>query len=162
MSRSSAQPPLSFITPNLDLKIVWLTKWLLPFWMRSKTSIAEVRAVDLEKLVRVYEDFEGQKVRVLLAFRHPSVDDPVALGHVLSRLLPKTAQKMGVKLRHVTHAHFMYDRGIPLWAGKLMGQLYSKLGGTPIMRGKVDRAGDRKSTRLNSSHITPSRMPSSA
>ena len=72
MSRSSAQPPLSFIAPNLDLKIVWLTKWLLPFWMRSKTSIAEVRAVDLEKLVRVYQDFEGQKVRVLLAFRHPS------------------------------------------------------------------------------------------
>ena len=148
MSRSSAQPPLSFIAPNLDLKIVWLTKWLLPFWMRSKTSIAEVQAIDLEKLVRVYEDFEGQKVRVLLAFRHPSVDDPVALGYVLSRLLPKTAQKMGVKLRHVTHAHFMYDRGIPLWAGKLMGKLYSKLGGTPIMRGKVDRVGLKSARKL--------------
>ena len=149
MSRSSsAQPPLSFIAPNLDLKIVWLTKWLLPFWMRSKTSIAGVQAVDLEKLVRVYQDFEGQKVRVLMAFRHPSVDDPVAIGYVLNRLLPKTAQKMGIKFRHVTHAHFMYDRGIPLWAGKLMGQLYSKLGGTPIMRGKVDRTGLKSARKL--------------
>ncbi len=150
MSRSlpSAQPPLEFIAPNLDLKVVRLTKWLLPLWMRSKTAIAEVDAENLEQLVRVYQDFEGQKVRVLLAFRHPSVDDPVCIGYTLGRLLPKMARMMGVKLRRVTHAHFMYDRGIPLWAGKLMGQLYSKLGGTPIMRGKVDRTGLKSARKI--------------
>ncbi len=31
--------------------------------------------------------------------------------------------------------------GIPLWAGKPVGWLYQKLGGTPIQRGKVDRQG---------------------
>lgn len=150
MSRSLpvAQPPLEFIAPNLDLKVVWLTKWLLPLWMRSKTAIAEVEASNLEQLVRVYQDFEGQKVRVLLAFRHPSVDDPVCIGYMLGRLLPQMAQTMGVKFRRITHAHFMYDRGIPLWAGKLMGMLYSKLGGTPIMRGKVDRTGLKSARKL--------------
>ncbi|MCX5963537.1 MAG: hypothetical protein NT070_10475 [Cyanobacteria bacterium] len=129
MSRSSAQPPLSFIAPNLDLKIVWLTKCLLPFWMRSKTSIAEVRAVDLEKLVRVYQDFEGQKVRVLLAFRHPSVDDPVAIGYVLNRLLPKTAQKMGITFRKVTHAHYYVRSGYSAVGGNADGQTLLKTGG---------------------------------
>lgn len=150
MSRSLpvAQPPLEFIAPNLDLKVVWLTKWLLPLWMRSKTAIAEVEASNLEQLVRVYQDFEGQKVRVLVAFRHPSVDDPVCIGYMLGRLLPQMAQTMGVKFRRLTHAHFMYDRGIPLWAGKLMGMLYSKLGGTPIMRGKVDRTGLKSARKL--------------
>ncbi len=147
-SLTPAQPPLTFIAPSLDLKVVWLTKLLLPLWMRSKTAIRAVEAVNLEQLVQVYQDFEGGKVRVLLAFRHPSVDDPICIGYTLGRLLPKSAKKMGVKLRHVTHAHFMYDRGIPLWAGKLMGQLYSKLGGTPIMRGKVDRAGLKSARKI--------------
>ncbi len=150
MSRSltPAQPPLDFIAPNLDLKVVWLTKLLLPLWMRSKTAIAQVEASNLERLVQVYQDFEGQKVRVLLAFRHPSVDDPICIGYTLGRLLPQRAKKMGVTFRHVTHAHFMYDRGIPLWAGQLMGKLYSRLGGTPIMRGKVDRAGLKSARKI--------------
>ncbi len=147
-SITPAQPPLEFIPPDLDLKIVRLAKWILPVWMRSRTSLTTVQATNLEELVRVYERFEHQKVRVLLAFRHPSVDDPICMGYTLGRLLPKTAKQMGVTLRPLTHAHFMYDRGIPLWAGKMMGWLYSKLGGTPIMRGKVDRTGLKSARKL--------------
>ena len=147
-SLSTVQPPLEFIPPNLDLKVVRLTNWLLPLWMRSKTSVAAVEAENLETLVRVYQQFEQKKVRVLLAFRHPSVDDPICMGYTLGRLLPKQAQQMGVKFQNLTHAHFMYDRGIPLWAGKLMGKLYAKLGGTPIMRGKVDRTGLKSARKL--------------
>jgi len=42
----------------------------------------------------------------------------------------------------------MYDRGIPLWAGERVGWLYSKLGGTPIQRGKADLIGLRSARRL--------------
>ena len=143
-----AQPPLAFIPPALDLNIVRLTQWLLPVWMRSKTSLTEVQSHNLEELVRVYQQFEQRQVRVILAFRHPSVDDPICMGYVLGRLLPKTAKTMNIKLRSLNHAHFMYDRGIPLWAGKSMGWLYSKLGGTPIMRGKVDRTGLKSARKL--------------
>ena len=59
-----AQPPLAFIPPALDLKIVRLTQWLLPLWMRSKTSLTEVQAHNLEELVRVYQQFEQRQVRV--------------------------------------------------------------------------------------------------
>lgn len=143
-----AQPPLAFIPPALDLKIVRLTQCLLPLWMRSKTSLTEVQAHNLEELVRVYQQFEKRQVRVILAFRHPSVDDPICMGYTLGRLLPKTAKTLNIKLRSLNHAHFMYDRGIPLWAGKSMGWLYSKLGGTPIMRGKVDRTGLKSARQL--------------
>ncbi len=150
MSRSitPAQPPLEFIPPDLDLNVVRFTKWVLPLWMRSKTSLIDVQANNLAELVQVYDQFEHKKVRVLLAFRHPSVDDPICMGYTLGRLLPKMAKQMGVQLRPLNHAHFMYDRGIPLWAGKMMGWLYSKLGGTPIMRGKVDRTGLKSARKL--------------
>ena len=39
---------------------------------------------------------------------------------------------------------------------------YVKEAGTWYLRGYIDKPGDRKSTRLNSSHPSSSRMPSSA
>jgi hypothetical protein len=30
---------------------------------------------------------------------------------------------------YTAHAHFIYDRGIPLWAGNSVGWLYANLGG---------------------------------
>ncbi|HEY9909245.1 MAG TPA: 1-acyl-sn-glycerol-3-phosphate acyltransferase, partial [Thermosynechococcaceae cyanobacterium] len=70
------------------------------------------------------------------------------LAHLLSRSVPQAAQQQGVKLRSPIHAHFLYDRGIPLWAGKFMGWLYSRLGGTPIHRGKIDLQGMRSAREL--------------
>ena len=36
------------------------------------------------------------------------------------------------------HAQFLYDRGIPLWAGEGMGWLLSRLGGCSIQRSRLD------------------------
>ena len=149
MPRStSAQPPLEFIPPALDLNVLRLVQAAFPLWMRSCTSLAEVKATNVEELVRLYEQFQMGKIRVLLAFRHPSTNDPLTMGYLLSRLLPQVAKQQGVKLQPPYHAHFMYDRGIPLWAGTAVGWLYSKLGGTPIHRGKVDRMGLRSARDL--------------
>jgi len=46
------------------------------------------------------------------------------------------------------HAHFIYDRGIPLWAGSYVGWIASRLGGTPIQRGKADWTGLRSARDL--------------
>jgi hypothetical protein len=145
---AQVQPPLDFIAPNLDLTTVRLTYTLLPLWMRWKTALKGVEVDNLDRLVDLYQQFQAKRVRILFAFRHPSVDDPICLGYTVGNLFPKMAKRMGVKLSDPVHAHFMYDRGIPLWAGNMMGQLYSKLGGTPIMRGKVDRMGLRSARNL--------------
>jgi hypothetical protein len=121
---------------------------LLPLFTRRRTSIREVQAENVELLVDLYRQFEAGKIRFLMAFRHPSVDDPVCLAHLLSRLVPKIARQQNVELGYPVHAHFIYDRGIPLWAGTSTGWLYSQLGGTPIHRGKVDRAGLRSARDL--------------
>ena len=62
--------------------------------------------------------------------------------------LPRFAQEKGIKLRSPVHAHFIYDRGIPLWAGEKVGWFISKLGCTPIRRGALDRAGLRSARDL--------------
>lgn len=140
------QPPLEFIPPNFNPLVFQTCEFVLPIWLRSRTNIAEIKAENLDILIDLYQQFQSNKIRFLMAFRHPSVDDPYSLMYLLTKLLPKAAKQQGISLQKPTIAHFIYDRGIPLWAGSFVGWLYSQLGGTPIHRGKLDRAGlDRKS-----------------
>jgi 1-acyl-sn-glycerol-3-phosphate acyltransferase len=140
-SRHFVQPPLEFIPPNLDRNILRILRSILPLWMRIRTPITQVEGVNVEELVELYQQFQAGKVRLMLAFRHPSTYDPYCLMYLLHYLVPQMARHQGIRLKSPTHAHFIYDRGIPLWAGSWVGWLYSKLGGTPIHRGKLDRPG---------------------
>jgi hypothetical protein len=142
------QPPLEFIPPNFNPLVFQSCEFVLPLWLRSRTNIAEIKAENLDTLVDLYQQFQSNKIRFLMAFRHPSVDDPYPLMYLLTKLLPKAAKQQGISLQKPTIAHFIYDRGIPLWAGSFIGWLYSQLGGTPIHRGKLDRAGLRSIRQL--------------
>jgi 1-acyl-sn-glycerol-3-phosphate acyltransferase len=141
-----AQPPLTFITPQYSPLVTRLAYQCLPLWMRHKTALRQVQGDHIDRLAHAFDQFQTGKIRLLLAFRHPSVDDPIALGYTFSHLVPAAAKPL--QLAQPIHAHFMYDRGIPLWAGDAMGWLYAHLGGTPIQRGKVDRAGLRSARHL--------------
>ncbi|XWK86186.1 MAG: 1-acyl-sn-glycerol-3-phosphate acyltransferase [Phormidium sp.] len=142
------QPPLEFIPPNFNPLVFQTCELVLPIWWRSRTNIAEIKAENLDILIDLYQQFQSNKIRFLMAFRHPSVDDPYSLMYLLTKLLPKAAKQQGISLQKPTIAHFIYDRGIPLWAGSFVGWLYSQLGGTPIHRGKLDRAGLRSIRQL--------------
>lgn len=143
-----AQPPLEFIPPALNLTIVRGTQWLLPLYLRTKTALRQINTENVETLVDLYRQFQAGKIRLLLAFRHPSADDPLCLAQLIWKVMPKVAKQQGITLEQPLHAHFMYDRGIPLWAGDRMGWLYSQLGGTPIHRGKIDLVGLRSARDL--------------
>jgi hypothetical protein len=142
------QPPLEFIPPALNSVILRATQLLLPTWLRSKTAITDIQADNVEVLVDLYQQFQAGKIRFLMAFRHPSIDDPLCMAYLLSRIVPQVAIQQKIGLQKPIHSHFIYDRGIPLWAGKRQGWLYSRLGGTPIHRGKVDRIGLRSARNL--------------
>jgi hypothetical protein len=143
-----AQPPLEFIPPALSPWFVKLTYLLLPTWIRSSTAITKIEADNVETLANLYQQFGQGKIRFLLAFRHPKVEDPLCLGYLLSQLVPRVARAKGIALQPPVHAHFIYDRGIPLWAGSHIGWIASHLGATPIQRGKADWTGLRSARDL--------------
>jgi len=134
----SVQPPLTFIPPQFQRWVWWGARSLLPYRLRRSHAIADIQINQIARLVNLYHQFEQGQVRFLLAFRHPSTSDPECLLHLASRALPSAARQQDVPLNSPTHFHFLYDRGIPLWAGSYVGWLYSRLGGVPIRRGKVD------------------------
>ncbi|MEO1401109.1 MAG: 1-acyl-sn-glycerol-3-phosphate acyltransferase [Cyanobacteria bacterium J06635_1] len=133
-----AKPPLEYIPADYSAWVLKGVKPLFPLWMQWQTNLQEIEARRAENLVELFKAFQSGNTRFLIAFRHPSPEDAYCLARLLWQVVPITAQKMGVKLPGPVHAHFIYDRGIPLWAGQWVGWLYSHLGGTSIQRGKLD------------------------
>ncbi|BAB76751.1 1-acyl-sn-glycerol-3-phosphate acyltransferase [Anabaena sp. FACHB-709] len=143
-----AQPPLEFIPPAFNPLLLRFVHLFLPTWIRSQTAINQIEADNAEVLANLYREFQGGRIRFLLAFRHPQTEDPFSLVYLLSKLVPRVAREQGIALQSPIHAHFIYDRGIPLWAGDYVGWLASQLGGTPIQRGKADWTGLRSARDL--------------
>lgn len=118
---SQAQPSLEFIPPNYNPVILQVAKRIIPLWLRYNHNLVKVEIENAAELIDLYRNFQQDKTRFMLAFRHPSVVDPPCLAQVLWNQLSVIAQQQGVSLRSPIHAHFIYDRGIPLWAGAQVG-----------------------------------------
>ena len=122
----------------LDRRLLWLAPRLLPLALRHGSNIRSLSVRHGERLVAAMADVQAGRSRLLLAFRHPSLDDPLCMAQLLWRELPLLARRQGVRLRPPLHAQFLYDRGIPLWAGQPTAWLLRHLGGCSIQRGKLD------------------------
>jgi 1-acyl-sn-glycerol-3-phosphate acyltransferase len=143
-----AQPPLLFLPPQPNAAVLTTTRLLMPYWLRWREQLHRIESRNLDPLVDLVRDFQAGKHRFLLAFRHPSPQDAFCMAHLLWYDVPRRAKELGIPLQHPVHAHFIYDRGIPLWAGAWVGWFYAWLGGTPIQRGKLDRQGLRSARHL--------------
>ncbi len=121
-------------------------RWLLPIVLRFRTrpwlptGIVHIEGKNAEILAKLYQQFQNDKVRFLIAFRHPEVEDPLCMLYLLSRIVPRVARQQGIVLQHPVHSYFVYDRGMTVWTGKWLGWLFSRIGGIPIHRGRrLDR-----------------------
>ncbi len=136
---TKATAPLEFLPPNFKLWVLRLAVRSLPYWLNSKLHISKIQASHIDRLVEVYKQSQMGRLRLILAFRHPSTDDAFCMGYLLTKILPAAATEHRISLKSPVFAHFIYDRGVLLWAGKFVSWLYPRLGGIPIHRGKSDR-----------------------
>ncbi len=141
-----AQPKLKFIPQRVNPLILRLAVLMLPILLRFRfrpwlpAGIAEVKVTNGETLAEFYHRFQAGKNRLLFAFRHVEVDDPLILMYLFTRTLPRTARKLDISLQYPFYSHFMYDRGMTMWAGKWLGWVFSRMGGISIHRSKqLDR-----------------------
>ena len=140
--------PLDFLPPRLDGRVLALSRRLLPWYLRRQCAVTSLEVQNLERLVAAMDRFQAGESRLLLAFRHPSVDDPACLAHLIWRDLAREGRRLGRQWRPRPHFQFLYDRGIPLWAGPRIGWLLQRLGGCSIQRGKLDTAALRTARQL--------------
>jgi hypothetical protein len=133
------QPPLKVHPPKANQFILKAIRLLTPFWLRWQCGIKQIETRYIDRLVAATKKFQDGKSRYMLAFRHPTTDDPFAMLYLLAYAVPEQAREMGIKLTAMPHSGFVYDRGISLWAGDYINWLFPALGGISIFRGKLDR-----------------------
>lgn len=149
------QPKLKFIPPRFNSLVLRLVHTTVPFLLRIRTRpwlTAGIRRVEVnngETLAKVFQMFQAGNIRLMIAFRHVEVDDPVCGLELLSRVLPRVARHHNIALKTPLHVHFVYERGMPLWAGRWLSWLFANMGGIPIRRGrKPDWTGLRTARNL--------------
>ncbi|MGB7251161.1 MAG: 1-acyl-sn-glycerol-3-phosphate acyltransferase [Phormidesmis sp.] len=150
-----AQPPLDFIPAAYNPWVLRLIHWALPVFLQVRLRPwlpAGIRRIDVEQvehLVDLYAQFEAGKARFLMAVRHVEVDDPLSGLYLCSRAVARSAKAKGIALKQPVHTHFIYERGMTIWAGKGIGWLLSRIGGVPIRRGRrPDWVGLKAARRL--------------
>ncbi|MGB5134618.1 MAG: 1-acyl-sn-glycerol-3-phosphate acyltransferase, partial [Prochlorococcaceae cyanobacterium] len=128
------QPPLAPIPPAYRPLVLRLVHALLPLLLRWRlvgwlpAGITRLELENGDPLVNLLQQFRKGRCRLLLAFRHSAVDDPLCGLWLFSRGLPPALRPQAV--------HFLYDRGMPLWAGRPLGWVLSWLGGVSLRRGR--------------------------
>ena len=133
---------MEFIPPHYREWVVQGGYVVLPFLLRVRlrpwlpVGIWPVTCKNPEVLAALFHQFQQGQIRLLMAFRHSQVDDPLSLSYLFSRLVPQAAQAKGISLVRPIHSFFMYDRGMPLWAGKWLEWFFASMGGIPVHRGR--------------------------
>ena len=136
------QAPLAALPPAyrpwllhlLQAALPLLLRWRLLAWLPA--GIRHCRLEGGERLLALIAQFQQGNCRLLLAFRHSDVDDPLCGLWLFGRGLPRLARQRGIRLRRPLHVHFLYDRGMPLWGGRPLGWLLAGLGGVALRRGR--------------------------
>lgn len=145
---SGMQPPLKFLAPTPQGWLIAAMRALAPWYIKTVAQISHSELENGSALVDALHDFYADKTRLVLAFRHPSTDDPQLLYKVTCYDAFKLAKAQGRPLPVRPHLHFLYDRGVPLWAGRYLEWILPRFGATPIYRSKADRQGFASARRL--------------
>jgi hypothetical protein len=135
-------PPLRPIAPAFDRRVLALLHASLPLLLRLRlfpwlpARLRGLEVVNGDTLCHCLHRFHAGEIRLILAFRHSEVDDPLAALWLLSRDQPRRARRLGLSIGRPVHAHFLFDRGMPLWGGAGLGWLLGRLGGVSLRRGR--------------------------
>ncbi|MFN9618522.1 MAG: 1-acyl-sn-glycerol-3-phosphate acyltransferase [Synechococcaceae cyanobacterium] len=134
--------PLRPIAPAFDRRVLALLHLALPVLLRVRlfpwlpAGLQELEVHNGDALCHGLHRFAQDEIRLILAFRHSEVDDPLAALWLLSRDQPRRARRLGLSIERPLHAHFLFDRGMTLWGGAGLGWLLGRLGGISLRRGR--------------------------
>ena len=131
-------PGLRFLPPARN-------PWLLPIsplgvWLnvRFGNRVRREELHGIERLIDAYRKLQEGEARVIVAFRHPAVDDGTVIFRLLSGIVGREARRHRVTLRRPPRGYMLYGRDVPLWAGRFLGWMMPALGAISVFPGRYD------------------------
>jgi len=144
---TSPIPDLELSDPHLNYPAVAVLRHAIPAFMRS-IGFHKPRLVHGERLVNAYRSFQGGSSRLILGFRHAYGDDPQALIYGIHYSLPREGRRLGLPLKSMAHAHFIYSADVPLWSGSLVRWVLPRSGAVPVKHVHIDSKGLNRIRRI--------------
>ncbi|MGC9311204.1 MAG: hypothetical protein ACP5IA_00830 [Sediminispirochaetaceae bacterium] len=135
------RPPLEFVPPKFSGTVLRLVSGIAPIYIKKSLGLSVRPPEHMDRLVREYLDFFSDTSKLILVFRHVHVNDAQVIFYLLNKLLPAAARRLNMRFPRRPHAHFLYGRGVPVWGGKWLEWLFSRMGGIPVFHRKLDRQG---------------------
>ena len=137
-STQIARPALRRLPTRPSRMVQAVVSRLLPLLFRSQGLELSHRDA-AEALAKAFAAQQSGGCNLLIAFRHPSTRDPVVMADLFWNQVPRAARRLKLQLPRPIQLRFLYDRGIPIWAGPVIGWLLQRSGGIAIHRGRLDR-----------------------
>lgn len=137
-SIQNARPALHRLQTRPSRIVQSLLRRLLPLLFRSQ-GLALDNDEAAQSLAKAFSAQQNGDCNLLIAFRHPSTRDPLVLADLFWNQARRYARRLNQPLPRRVELRFLYDRGIPIWAGPQIGWLLQRCGGIAIHRGRLDR-----------------------
>ena len=132
---------LRFVPPRLNLWVLKCARAFAPVYLRSVLHLTVRPPLNIDTIAQEFQRFFSGSSKLILVFRHVHVHDAQVMFYLFNNLLQRHAKKRGIGYPRRPHAHFLYGRGVPVWGGKHLEWLFSRLGGIPVHHRKLDREG---------------------
>jgi hypothetical protein len=129
---------LSFLLPAKNpwlLRFARLGSWL---YVRMGNRVRREELYDIERLVRAYQEMQEGKLRLIVAFRHPGVEDGTVVFRLMCGIVAREARRLRIPLRRPPRGYFLFGRDVPLWAGRFLGWMLPLLGAISVFPGRFE------------------------
>jgi hypothetical protein len=132
------RPALRFLSPARTpwlLSVAGIGSWL---YVRLGNRVRHEELFGMDRLVGAYRQMQEGSIRLIVAFRHPGVEDGTMVFRLLSGIVAREARHLGVALRWAPRAHFLFGRDVPEWSGHFLEWLLPRIGGISVYPGRYD------------------------
>ncbi len=125
--------PLAAIPARPNRFLIWALGGLSGFYLRYVQGVRLTGVRGRDRLIRLFRDPE---LFPIVAFRHPSADDPIVLYSVLY----KSLREAGRRVADGGYPVFIYGRDVPIWGGAVVSWALPRGGAISVFHDAVNRA----------------------
>ncbi|MDW7657717.1 MAG: hypothetical protein SCM11_11150, partial [Bacillota bacterium] len=125
---------------QISAPLMQLGRMLIPLYLHFVLRFRKIEIVDPKRIIESIRDFQMQKTRLIVAFRHPYGDEPQLIFHAIHNLLPRLAKRYDMTFSKRPHLRMVHDYAVALWGDPLIRFVLPRVGAVPVYHVTFDPA----------------------
>ena len=123
---------------KLSVPFLRFGRLLMPVYLKSALAFEGIKILSADHILAELRDFQSNRSRLIVAFRHPYGDEAQLLFHVFENMLPRLAKQNGDPLLHQPGLRLVHDYAVPLWGDAFIRFLLPRAGAMPVYHVKCE------------------------